>query len=174
MKQTVRKSCIVTFLILTLLMMLLVSSCGEKTAQPEERISLSREEILALSGIEESKIDFIKVKLDVSGKPQLTVAVYDGEGREIFSKDFPQSEVKGGYVTVAVIKSEVLDALRFLYGVTDSKGGFSAIVQDLPYFQYQNVVVNNADILRISSKGEFRLSSVTFGKERQEIFLRVK
>lgn len=174
MKKTMRKSLIVTFLILTSLTMLLVSSCGEKTVQPEEQISLSREEILALSGIEESEIDFRKVKLDVSGKPQLTIAVYDGEGREIFSKDFPQSEVKGGYVTVAVIKSEVLDALRFLYGVTDSKGSFFPIVQDLPYFQYQNVVVNNADVPRISSKGEFRLSSVTFGQERQEVFLRVK
>ncbi|HNS36130.1 MAG TPA: hypothetical protein PKI70_08450 [Mesotoga sp.] len=174
MKQTMRKSLIVTFLILISLMMLLVSSCGEKTVQPEEQITLSGEEILALSGIEESEINFSKVKLDVSGKPQLTIAVYDGEGREIFSKDFPQSEVKGGHVTIAVIKSEVIDALRFLYGITDSKGSFSPIVQDLPYFQYQNVIVNNADITRISSKGEFRLSSVTFGQERQEIFLRVK
>ncbi|HDP77336.1 MAG TPA: hypothetical protein ENN47_03965 [Mesotoga infera] len=174
MKQTIRKSFVVSFLVLTSLAMLFVSSCGEKTVQPEEQISLSREEILALSGIEESEIDFSKVKLDVSGKPQLSIAVYDGEGREIFSKDFPPSEVKGGYVTIAVIKSEVLDALRFLYGVTDSKGSLSSIVQDLPYFQYQNVVVSNADVPRISSKGEFRLSSVTFGQERQEIFLRVK
>jgi hypothetical protein len=174
MKFDSRKSLIVVFVNLALLTILAVSSCGEKPNPAEEKLTLSREEILALCGLEESEISFTKIKLDVSGKPLLTVAAYDGEGRQIFSKDFPQSEVKGGYVTVAVIKSEIIDALRFLYAVTDSKGSVFSFVQDLPYFQYQEVKVENGDYSHISSKGEFRLTSVTFGQDKQDIFFNVK
>ncbi|MBN2219809.1 MAG: hypothetical protein JW697_05995 [Kosmotogaceae bacterium] len=174
MKFDNQKNLIVVLAALVLLTILTVSSCGEKPNPVEEKVTLSREEILALSGLEESEISFTKIKLDVSGKPVLNVSAYDGEGREIFSKDFPQSEVKGGYVTVAVIKSEIIDALRLLYAVTDSKGNVFSFVQDFPYFQYQEVKVDNGDYSHISSKGEFKLTSVAFGQEKQDIFLNVK
>lgn len=69
MKFDSRKSLIVVLVNLALLTILAVSSCGEKPNPAEEKLTLSREEILALCGLEESEISFTKIKLDVSGKP---------------------------------------------------------------------------------------------------------
>ena len=157
-----------------LLMILAITSCDKKAPENTENVSLSKGEILSLLGIEEKEIVFSKVELDLSGKPLLTIAAYDKESRELFSRDFSQREIKGGYITVAVLKSPVINALRFLYAITDRNGVQEAYVQDLPYYQYQQVEIEKAQFSKITSKGEFKILTASFGQNQQNIYLKVK
>ncbi len=157
-----------------LLLILAMTSCDKKTPENTGSVSLSKGEILSLLGIEEEEIVFSKVELDLPGKPLLTIAAYDKESRELFSRDFSPREIKGGYITVAVLKSPIINALRFLYAITDRNGVQEAYVQDLPYYQYQQVEIEKAQFSKITSKGEFKILTASFGQNQQNIYLKVK
>lgn len=160
--------------VVVVLLMFLLASCEKKPVEKTTRVPLSREEVLSLAGIEEEEIVFSKVEILLPGKPLLKVLAYNRDGREIFSQGFSQMELKGGYFTVALLKSPVINALRILYGVTDKNGTFEGYVQDLPYHEYQKVETTKAEYSSIASKGEFKLLSFTFGQDEQSVHLEVK
>lgn len=153
---------------------IILSACGEKQLEKTEIPGLSREEVLSLAGIRETDIIFSKVELNISGRPLITVIAYDAKGREVFSKDFEQLEVKGGWVTVAILKSPIIDALRFLYSLTFANGSTESYVLDFPYHPYQQVQVTTTRTAPIASKGEFKILTGSFGQNEQNVYIRIK